>query len=97
MPTAIAPDVPLVLGRLGCTAEEVRQSLRRAGIRGVRLDLGRCPLARYLRSLGLPRAEVGRSWCWPDEGAYEVGIPLPGHLREFVALFDKGKYPELEG
>ena len=75
------------------TCKDVVATLERRHIQGVPKDIWNCPLARYLSDIiGAP--------VWVNASALGVGlrsdsIVLPRHLKEFVRLFDRGFFPQL--
>jgi hypothetical protein len=90
----VAGPLPL-LQSLGATSDEVADSLRASGSKGRRDSFLRCPLAVYLHRHGFADAMVGLdSVALPAAGA---DWPLPSPCASFVALFDRGYYPDLEG
>jgi len=102
------PDgLAAALAALGNTAEQVAETLARAGFSGHRGDEASCPIAWYLRSTipsvtdayaGLvnpPCDDRQRAGiCLPD-GAGWVDIAMPQGPAAFVIAFDDGSYDEL--
>lgn len=101
--------IGLLLQSLGRTAEQVAESLRQNGIRGVRGAACGCPiyewLVRALNRHARPDMQV-----LIDSVGYAIGfrVQRPGEdyawgstsasspIRDFIVAFDKGIYPGLE-
>ena len=94
-------DIQEFLVGLGGDGWEVASRLRREGVVGIPKSYQDCAIARYLTSVlaGDPRVAslkvtktgvVIRRTRW-----LEVTISSPSALREFVALFDGGMFPDL--
>jgi hypothetical protein len=92
--------VRVLLGSLGTTADDVADSLRRRGIKGVRDDGCACPIANLIRA-EIPEAREDNGARWSDdEGAWFVCgsyVRTPdnqewglGPIEEFVDAFDEG-------
>jgi hypothetical protein len=81
---------------LGATADEVADTLQRAGIAGVPLDPTRCPIARYVdhRFPGLVKRLVV-STSSKSLSVSLVSGPIPGPVGEFIDRFDHEEYPDL--
>lgn len=77
-----------VLESLGENADEVAQSLKDKGIKGVRLHPCECPLAKLI---GGYFSYFGGTFVFGKEAGFE----LPRACREFIAAFDRGAYPEI--
>ena len=87
------------LRQLGDTADEVAESLRRAGCRGYTASAHGCPVARYMQGLGFKGFQVGASGYYRGPGHMGV-MSAKGHnargVGEFILRFDRGEYPDLE-
>jgi hypothetical protein len=89
---------------LGATADEVAESLRRMGVRGVRESGDSCPIANAIRAQ-FPEAREENGAAWGDDGNGNAGmwfvdlayastpegrISAPDAVHEFIILFDDG-------
>ncbi len=94
------------LARLGGTAGEVADSLRRLGVKGRQRRACDCPLARFLMRDARPEIDrVTVSWCCASRVATQGPTPgswpelefcsLPKACGDFVVEFDTGYYPDL--
>lgn len=82
------------LASLGATADEVAETLRRKGVRGLPCVPGACPVARAIeRDLGSP-GRCGVSLAWTDD--HEDSVAMPEPVAEFVKAFDRGRYADLQ-
>lgn len=91
-------NIQQALAALGSTAEQVAQTLKAKGIKGVRAKIGSCPVASYLqRECYDDGITVGLS-CAGNDNLVSVSQQeeIPDHVRKFVRDFDDGLYPELE-
>ncbi len=96
------------LNSLGATSEEVAESLRRAGIKGVRVSICACPIlnAIYaaipdywsgLKIYGRPAENGAPPRYHATLGDSQICDPhLPEAVAAFISDFDLGKYPDLE-
>lgn len=98
--------VPVLLERLGRTSDEVAQTLRAGGWRGIQEEPARCPVSVYLYANGI-HGEVYPA-IEPDEDSdgdnhYQPAhvdmdgttVPLTDAVHEFVVRYDNGDYPDL--
>jgi|GEM_PF-3526109 len=99
----VAAHARQLLESLGKRPEQVAATLARAGVRGVPGDARSCAVARFLgavvacdpdiRGVAVTASELvvlrRRWWVRP------VTVELPEPVREFVAAFDRGRYPEV--
>lgn len=77
------------LAALGDTPDAVAAELRRLGVKGRRRDAFGCPIAEYLRMLGL----AGMVGTWAVNGESLTAFPA---VRDFILAFDRhGQYLEL--
>lgn len=94
-------EVTAALVALGSSPDEIAASLRRASCSGTPGDPFRCPLAHYLRQVGVERPVV-----WSGEAGVRYGPdPVTGYVRQradvpadcrrFARWFDDGDYPDL--
>jgi hypothetical protein len=89
------------LRQLGNTGPRVAERLEAGGHCGVQSACGRCPVADYLLSAGLPITDVAvgdatLTVFWIQNGIEvraEVAMPRP--VRNFISGFDQGFYPAL--
>lgn len=94
------------LKSLGNTSEEVANSLRAQGIKGIKLSARRCPIlnAIYkscpdywykLKIIG--GSKIGENWHYSASlGDSQIMDPmLPQAVSNFIGDFDCGKYPDL--
>lgn len=84
------------LAALGATPAAVADTLRRAGVRGRRGDCTACPVAVYLARRLRPGGgfvSAGPDRCHADG----TTVRTPGPVFRFVADFDGGAHPDLEG
>jgi hypothetical protein len=95
-------DVLAALNALGTTPIEVAQSLHLAGFKGNRRAAGRCPLANFLKDAFTPQGASVFSHAtlyfgpWGILSEEVVAVVTPPAAREFIALFDNGKFPSLD-
>ena len=90
------------LNSLGTTSEEVAQSLRRAGIKGVRVSTCACPILKAIYD-ALPDYWPGLK-IYGKPPSYHASLgdsqicdpALPAAVIAFISDFDLGKYPDLE-
>ena len=92
-------DLYELLAGLGSTADEIVDTLRAAGIKGLRQEAAACPIANWL---------VLEANAWDVEvDGIEVSIRAEGSNRAvhcspphgvymFVLCFDNRRYPDLE-
>lgn len=79
------------LAKLGNTPEEVRDTLKVKGIKGIPKDCCRCPVANYLLAEGFKDPGVdGLEVCYYD-GSECTTINTPQPIREFIGNFDYQK------
>lgn len=98
-----------LLQSLGRTADEIAESLRQAGIRGVRGAACRCPIYEWLDRALDRHAPSGTCMfidqvggmiefrvhrCGDDYAWGSMNVSTP--VREFITAFDEGAYPDLE-
>lgn len=82
------------LASLGASADEVADTLRSKGVRGLPCAPGACPIARAIeRDLGSP-GRCGVSHAWTEDREDSVAMPEP--VAEFVKAFDRGRYADLQ-
>ncbi len=75
--------------------DAVADLLRREGIRGRRKEACDCPLARLLAArIGCRTVSVSYDFCWEQPGVF---LGLGPSVGQFLARFDRGIYPDLEG
>ena len=79
-------------------ARAVAAYLAAQGIRGLRGNPMRCPVANYLRRYLPPEFRAGLAVAWNHVDCPQMGFypGLPAAVREFIDLFDSGAFPELE-
>ena len=89
-----------LLAPLGSSADEVAESLRRHGVRGVRNTVRFLnPVVRYART----RLPDARDLDVIGGEALRIALPngtrreepLPAGVRAFLGAFDRGAYPDL--
>ena len=90
-----------LLSRMGSTPDEVAETLRAAGVLGLRDSTSFLNLViRYLnRNLDIGgRMEVGSGGTTLRlrRGGKLSEVPLPAPVQEFLASFHRGLYPYLE-
>lgn len=87
------------LRSLGSTSTEVAESLRAMGVKAERETCYRCPIAVVLvDELGMEVDDVAvndKRASFQDAQRTSVFLPLA--VRKFIAEFDSGNYPFLEG
>lgn len=82
-----------LIEQLGDDPLVMAAKLEELGIRGVRSNGEKCPLANYLRRNGYTSLMVGDTEIFLDE---VVNCELPEAAEEFVEFFDGGHFPQLE-
>jgi hypothetical protein len=94
-----------LLADLGDSADGVAESLRTAGVNGVRQNNRSCAVALYvqalmgsdprIRSVAVGHCALQISVAAPPEfrPAGRLLVQLPKPVRQFVAAFDAGRYP----
>ncbi|MBV8464079.1 MAG: hypothetical protein JO368_12340 [Acidimicrobiales bacterium] len=97
-----------LLTGLGATPEQVARSLAAAGVEGLPRSNRSCAIARYLtavmggepsvRAVAVGPCSLMIHMVRPRDGkpAGRLLVQLPKPVRQFVAAFDAGDYPELE-
>jgi hypothetical protein len=97
-----ASELTRILSEMGKAADDIANTLRTAGIQGVRNTVRFLnPIVRYCQSLllldiysldimqtGVLRIQM------PDKVTQEFALPVP--VTEFLHDFDNGAYPDLE-
>jgi hypothetical protein len=95
----------VLLADLGDSADGVAESLRAAGVNGVRQNNRSCAVALYvhalmgsdprIRSVAVGHCALQISVSAPPEfrPAGRLLVQLPKPVRQFVAAFDAGQYP----
>lgn len=76
--------------RLGATADEVAETLKRDGIRG------RCPLTTLARRMGLRKPVLSRrhlQWFPPVGPSHRLRLPVG--CEQFAKASRRGAYPHL--
>jgi hypothetical protein len=76
-----------------CSGRGVYHNLKTLGITGIPKSTCDCPIANYFKMHRAYDVVVARSWVFEGE---EFRVTLPFAIRQFVILFDKGRYPDLE-
>lgn len=97
MMTKAALDLLEALHELGGDSDEVAESLRKQGIKGLRGEHCHCPVANYLKSRGFG----GEVWGYPGPSVFRyvstdvavVGTPEP--VFNFIRRFDDEEFPDL--
>ena len=92
------PSVREYMSRLGETSDAVAESLRRAGVRGIRKSSISCPLLVGIKRecrlpWGSPTAPKPGVVTYSDLQIMDPPVPTP--VAEFMKRFDEGEYPEL--
>ena len=90
-------DTPFVkaVKSLGETGESVMAALREKGVKGYRSQCSRCPVANYLKACGFTDVTVaGHANRYNRSDDSDESILLPLGVRDWIAQFDQGKYPE---
>jgi hypothetical protein len=94
-------EITELLARMGDTAEQVAQTLRSAGVRGLRGNTSFLnPIVRYLNwSIEIGgRLEVVEGTALRLQLSGEVReAPLPPAVQAFLTAFHRGDFPHLEG
>jgi hypothetical protein len=98
------PRLQDAVNRLPGTAVQIAATFNELGIAGRQTSPWACPVAQYLATeLGLrpgaidgTHVSTGTSSATVVDGVDAVAhVFFPGHVREFVARFDRGDYPGL--
>lgn len=95
------------LKSLGGTAAEVAESMRRQGIKGLRLSPCKCPILNaiykacpkywpWLTIVNGRKHEGGWSYCATLDDAQIMDPQLPQPVMDFIGEFDEGMYPDIE-
>lgn len=95
------------LKSLGHTSEEVANSLRAQGIKGVKESHGHCPILNgiykacpdYWSGLRIVNGvKLGAEWSYYAtlSDSQIMDPALPQAVMNFIGEFDEGKYPDLE-
>lgn len=95
------------LKSLGNTADEVAESLRRQGIKGIKASTCKCPILNaiytaipdYWSGLRIVNgSKYGDHWSYyaslDDDQICDPTLPQP--VMDFIGKFDEGGYPDLE-
>jgi len=89
-----------LLDDLGQDADAVADTLRSQEIKGIRNAVRQLnPICRYIRknAVGITQATIRSKellvLTFSDERRQEVQLPAP--VRDFLAAFDQGAYPDL--
>src|SRR5262245_46398707 len=87
------------LENLGATAEEVAATLAKDGCKGQRRQAWNCPVSDHLARIGwsFPSALETHCSVTNPQGAGRILVTNPEPVRQFVADFDQGRHPHLEG
>lgn len=85
------------LAALPPDADEIAALFSNEGITGRRDNPCDCPVANYLSSEGVVAPSVGITHASGFSRAFEqyATVDVPSHVRQFIAAFDSGRYPEL--
>jgi hypothetical protein len=89
------------LDGLGADGRQVAARLIEDGVSGIPRSTSDCAIARYLKAIlggdsRVASLEVTRDWLVARRAfRHCVKVPLPEPVKEFVALFDDGAFPEL--
>jgi hypothetical protein len=95
-------DLKLAAQSLGdCFSEDgVADCFKQRDIKGQRISLLNCPVARYLtQEIGAPvyvNGSTARLQKSPFHGSFNPQVFLPPMVTRFTVLFDVGHYPDLE-
>lgn len=101
---AAAEEARAVLGSLQGGPAEIAGTMARQGVTGVPRNTRGCAVARYLNAnlgghawvhsvtVGADRVLLRPTRRW-ERG---VSLALPEAVREFIAAFDRGEFPDLE-
>lgn len=94
----VTASLPVVLERLGPTADAIAATLTTAGIKAARGEPCGCALAEYLRTQGFWGVKIsyhdGPGFIVTTASAEHI-IGWRGPLAEFIWAFDTGWYPLL--
>jgi hypothetical protein len=95
-------DITASLEALGTTPVEIAQSLHLAGFKGVRASAGQCPVANFLKDAFTPDwvtvfhfAGLTFETSAPEDSV-RVQVETTPAVREFIDLFDDGKFASLD-
>jgi hypothetical protein len=99
----VKADVKMLFASAGDSPGQVASYLGAMGVRGVRLDPGRCAIAVFLHAVLCSDHDIGsievtdrylliRGSSWWRRSIY---LELPPPVRAFVASFDVGEFPTL--
>ena len=96
---AISQKVSSLLQGLENPPEDIAIFLEGQGIKGVPFDGGMCPMAAYIKN-NIPGVNlVVTDTCvkfFDGEGHLLSDILFSQHVREFILLFDMGRFPRLD-
>jgi hypothetical protein len=97
----LGPKMTIMLDDLGKTPDAIAASLRQRGIKGIRNTVRFLnPIVRYAYSVA-PGA-YGIDLIQGDHlriefaGGERIEVPVPQAVLDFLDLFHRGKYPDLE-
>jgi hypothetical protein len=79
--------------QLGNNAQEVADTLAIRGAKGLRTSGCECPIAQYLKGLGVRRPVVGQSLIQHEDGVIR-NVPYP--VQTFITAFDNGQFVSLQ-
>jgi hypothetical protein len=90
-----------MLDALGSTPDQVAESLRAQGIKGIRNTVRNLnPIVRYARSITTDTYGIdiiqGDKLRIIFASGQMTEIPVPHAVQEFIDLFNRGRYPDLE-
>lgn len=89
-----SPEAVLeALEELGETAEEVAESLRKGGHKGIPKTACACPVANFCNKkfdadTDVQLSEIVLTDC-------EIVVDMPDNIFQFITRFDNGEFPEL--
>ena len=90
-------EVNNALINLGNDVDEVYHSLLLENCRGELYNMQSCPIAVYLKKRDLLPDTAFVKYGRIEEHSHHSAkyVTLPGAIRDFIRMFDRGSYPEL--
>lgn len=89
--------VVAALEELGCTPEEVRETIKSINIKGAAGNGKSCVIAKYInrKIFGLNASVTRGAVHFTDENGKATFVRHPVQITKFIDSFDKGEFPEL--
>lgn len=88
-------NVEKFLNGLGNSPDEVAQTLKKRGIKGIAVKANSCPVAIALKRRWPKRDISVVSTRIYFDRSYDYFARTPQGVERFIRMFDEGQYPEL--